>query len=344
MFLDLRVAKNLYITLAGAFTSLILFFYLYHIVKSGALGSLSLNFVFPYTSDTHNNTETTLEHQAQEQPLDTHNYDLEFVVASLKEQDTSWYTKYFPEWKFNIYIVDDPAAPLTVPQNKGHEAMVYLTYIIDRYDTLPNKIVFLHAERFQWHNDNPDYDGVQLLQNFQFAYLEEEGYVNLRCVWVLGCPAELHPLEDAATGEQHKDQATGEIFRQAFGELLKDEPVPTEIGVSCCAQFAVTKNTIQHRSRDDYVRFREWLLATPFQDELSGRFFEYSWHIIFGKAPVYCPSAKDCYCKVYGMCDLPNCSIDGCKGHYTLPAYSTLPEGWPRKGWNGEDRPFSGPP
>jgi Protein of unknown function (DUF3431) len=132
MSLDFRAAKTVYITLASAFTSLILLFYLYHVVNSHAVGSLSLNFVFPFTSDTNGNTESTLENL----PLEDRHQDVELVVASTKKQDTSWYSKYFPDWKFNIYIVDDPAAPLTVPQNKGHEAMVYLTY------ALPSRIWF----------------------------------------------------------------------------------------------------------------------------------------------------------------------------------------------------------
>lgn len=52
---------------------------------------------------------------------------VEFVVASMKQDDTSWFKKYIPRWKANVYIVDDPKAALTVPQNKGREAMVYLT-------------------------------------------------------------------------------------------------------------------------------------------------------------------------------------------------------------------------
>ena len=52
---------------------------------------------------------------------------VEFVVASMKDDDTSWFKEYIPQWKANIYAVDDPSAPLTVPENKGREAMVYLT-------------------------------------------------------------------------------------------------------------------------------------------------------------------------------------------------------------------------
>lgn len=49
------------------------------------------------------------------------------VVASLKNDDTSWLFSQLPAWQKNIYVVDDRHAELTVPLNKGRESMVYLT-------------------------------------------------------------------------------------------------------------------------------------------------------------------------------------------------------------------------
>ena len=51
----------------------------------------------------------------------------ELVVASMKDDDTSWLYEFFPEWSKSVYVVDDKQAPLTVTQNKGRESMVYLT-------------------------------------------------------------------------------------------------------------------------------------------------------------------------------------------------------------------------
>lgn len=51
----------------------------------------------------------------------------DMVVASMKSDDTSWLTEYFPDWPKSIYVVDDKHAPLTVMRNKGRESMVYLT-------------------------------------------------------------------------------------------------------------------------------------------------------------------------------------------------------------------------
>ncbi|KAI0836197.1 hypothetical protein F5Y06DRAFT_274441 [Hypoxylon sp. FL0890] len=278
--------------------------------------------------------------------------ETEIVLASTTKEDPSWVYRYFPHWNPQVYITDDPLAPLTVPKNKGHEAMVYLTYIIDHYDNLPDIAIFAHASRFQWHNDDPDYDIFPTLRNFRLPYVREAGYVNLRCVWVIGCPAEIRPFDDeepeAFNDEEQREGAAKKpvsakgVFRRAFQELLPEVPVPTLVAVSCCSQFAVTRDTIQRHSKERYVRFRDWLLDTPLEDSLSGRVMEFSWHIIFGKEAYHCPSAKECYCKVFGLCDLA-CSDSSCDGRYILPPYATLPEGWPKLGWEHEDRGYIEP-
>jgi hypothetical protein len=49
------------------------------------------------------------------------------VVASQESENATWLEEHFPHWEQNIYSVDNPNAPLTVPKNKGRESMVYLT-------------------------------------------------------------------------------------------------------------------------------------------------------------------------------------------------------------------------
>ena len=118
-----------------------------------------------------------------------------------------------------------------------------------------------------------------MLRNVQIPYLEQEGYVNLRCVWTLGCPSEIKPLiESERHREPGEEERTGEMYKDAFMELFPLTPVPEVIGVSCCAQFAVTRSQIKKRPKEDYERYREWLLNTPLKDSVSGRVLEYSWH------------------------------------------------------------------
>ncbi len=211
---------------------------------------------------------------------------VEIVVASLKSEDTSWVHTHLPDWFRSVYVVDDASARHTVPRNKGREAMVYLTHLIDAYDTLAETTVFVHASRFAWHNDDPDYDALPALRRLDLARVGVEGYVNLRCVLLLGCPVEIRPLEDAASEEvrrngTHEDGSplrANEVYEQAFRELLPGVEVPERVGVSCCSQFAVSREAVRRHTREEYVRWREWLVETPLADDLSGRVFEYMWH------------------------------------------------------------------
>lgn len=45
----------------------------------------------------------------------------------MKKENVTWLDDFLLDWKKNIYVVDDPTAPLTVDVNKGREAMVFLT-------------------------------------------------------------------------------------------------------------------------------------------------------------------------------------------------------------------------
>jgi hypothetical protein len=231
------------------------------------------------------------------------------VVASQASENATWLNHYFPSWETNIYHVDDPDAPLTVPKNKGRESMVYLTcvlpsiyitiswrrhlsYIIDNYDKLPDNVLFIHPNRYQWHNDDPDYDGLPMLRHFQIPYLEQEGYVNIRCAWSLGCPSEIKPLQEE--GEHREAVHAGGDYKQAFLHLFPGEEVPSKVGVSCCAQFAATKEKIRERKKSEYERYRDWIMDTQLGDSISGRVFEYSWHSMLEPQPRSCSLGTHC--------------------------------------------------
>jgi hypothetical protein len=97
---------------------------------------------------------------------------------------------------------------------------------------------------------------------------------------VLGCPSEIHPVGDEglAAGKEKEKLSTKDVYKKAFEEFMPNTTVPGEVGVPCCSQFAVTRDTIRHRPKEDYVRIREWVTNTPLDDDLSGRVLEYSWH------------------------------------------------------------------
>lgn len=72
----------------------------------------------------------------------------ELVLAAMQASNMSWVEEHLPDWRANIYRADaehnDKA--LTVPVNKGNEAMVYLTcvfqYFLFRYQNC------LHTDYF----------------------------------------------------------------------------------------------------------------------------------------------------------------------------------------------------
>lgn len=198
--------------------------------------------------------------------------------------------------------MDDPTWILHPPENKGHEAMAYLTFIIAHYHDLPSIIVFLHPHRKSmpqsWHNDAEDNDNVKSVRGLRLDYVRKHGYANMRCAEIPGCPDEIQPFR--GDPERMFEVPFADAYVYLFGG--NHSTVPHTVAAACCAQFAVSKAQVLARPKSDYVRYRQWLLDTDLHDEISGRVMEYMWHIIFGKDPVWCPDAAKCQCEQFGRC------------------------------------------
>lgn len=186
-------------------------------------------------------------------------------------------------WTPYIYTTDSLSSPdpdsLHTPIHKGREAMAYLTYLIDHYAALPTITLFLHAHRTSWHDNLFGLDTPQMLRRLNVSRIltSLHGYVNLRCGWTPGCPEHIHPGEapfDAAKPEQV-------VFADAWTELFPGTEVPVTLSQPCCAQFAVLARTVRRRARAEYVFWREWLMGTGLEDEVSGRVMEYVYQCAF---------------------------------------------------------------
>jgi len=226
------------------------------------------------------------------------------VIGRLEKENTDWVHEHLPEWQNAIYTVDNTSAAVHTPRNKGREANVYLHYIIQNYHNLPSTIAFLHAHRdgwpTGWHNDAPGYDNVIALQTLRTDFVQQNGYANLRCNWVPGCPDEVQwkrPSEPGADETENVEHNMVDVWHHFFGN---DSAVPEVIATQCCAQFAVSRAEVLRRPLADYQKYHQWLMDTPLSDQTSGTIFEYLWHVIFGQTPVYCPEMTQCYSDVYG--------------------------------------------
>ncbi|KXT01956.1 hypothetical protein AC579_8058 [Pseudocercospora musae] len=187
-----------------------------------------------------------------------------------------------------IYVVNDNSAPLHTPANKGHEAMAYLSYMIDFYDSLPDISIFMHGHKTAWHNnDLLDMSSSAMVRYLSREKVQRDGYMNLRCHWNPGCPDHLHPFATEYDEDKSEELLIKDAWMQAFE--VEESQVPEMLAQPCCSQFA-------------YEHFRDWLLASQLTDYVTGRIFEYFWQYMLNKTPVLCPDPRVCYCEGYGVC------------------------------------------
>lgn len=199
--------------------------------------------------------------------------------------------------------------------------MAYLTYIIENYNkTIPSVVAFIHSHEGgflrAWHVDTPLHDNAYSLRHLQLDYVQEQGYVNLRCNINPGCKPQRKKnghisglvwqniMGNSSTPLFNNSTDGPAALAGALTEDNREEFATTklEIQAACCAQFAVSKEQIYTRPWQDYYNIRQWLFDTDLNDAKSGRVLEYLWHIIFGKEAIHCPNPDLCYCRVYGRC------------------------------------------
>ena len=229
------------------------------------------------------------------------------VIPKLADEDTEWVAQFLGDDELltpAIYTVDDPNAHLTVPENKGHEVMVYLTYLIDHYHNLSDVTVFMHSHQIAWHNnDLLDSSAVNIVRRLSSQKVMRDGYMNLRCHLDPGCPDHIHPVLDTETSDDTLNIPEAVVIGKAWLELFPNATAPPKVlSQPCCAQFALSKAKIQSIPLSQYNFYRDWLLHTPLADNLSGRVWEYVWQYIFADAEEFCPIESICYCDGYGVC------------------------------------------
>ena len=231
------------------------------------------------------------------------------VVAARSRETVQWIEDVEPDWIKYPYILsenDNPNSTLSVPANNGNEAMRYLTFIIDNYDSLPDFIAFRHGHGSAWHQR---FDSAIEINNLNLTTVRLRGYQNFNCVGVWGCDehinlAEKQRTENASSSQTKRllsarsapevDAAIYENWDTWFGV-----PMPEDVTGPCCAQFAVTKEAVYGRTKEKYVEWRQWLVASPLTAFHSGMVFERLWHVIFGMPAVLCQEDEQCWCSTF---------------------------------------------
>ncbi|KAI1083120.1 hypothetical protein F5B20DRAFT_528678 [Whalleya microplaca] len=221
-----------------------------------------------------------------------------------------------------IYVADDPSAANTTPINKGNEAMVYLTYLIENYDHLPEIMVFMHAHRESWHNNALLARSSALTVNkLQPEYILRQGYVNLACDATIqkhissapdapGLSVLAFTREDWVIAPELLPHRSPETLYKQYLQLWDDlfpsspEPAPTAITTAKGGQFAVSRDTVLNVSRDRLHHLRNWILHTDLSSLSAGAVFEALWHVVFlgPRNSTLTTTPVQCYCELYGLC------------------------------------------
>lgn len=99
------------------------------IIASNGNEVINVNVTIPTSTSTSTPTTSINNVSPTETPIQPR--EKELVLAAMMSSNMSWVPENLPGWHSNIYRADaSPGeADLTVPANRGNEAMVFLTYV-----------------------------------------------------------------------------------------------------------------------------------------------------------------------------------------------------------------------
>ncbi|OOF96765.1 hypothetical protein ASPCADRAFT_46340 [Aspergillus carbonarius ITEM 5010] len=223
------------------------------------------------------------------------------VVGRLKFERPDWLRYELPDWRHAIYTRDDRRHPLSIPKNKGKASTVYLQYIIDHYNHLPATIVFLHNHRKPGHTEFHDYGNVAAVNLLRRDFVQKNGFANLRCTTGSTTDAECGDVVRPVPREGIELTPVEREFPVVWERFFNNTNVPEVMATPYCGQFAVSREQVRKRSREEYIRYQQWVMESRLSDEEIEQLMGSLWHVIFGKEAVYCPDTAQCFQDVYGL-------------------------------------------
>ena len=217
------------------------------------------------------------------------------IIIHHFNEDLDWISYLDNTYEYIVYSRNLPNSDkvVNIKHDKGVESCAYLQFIIDNYDNLPENMVFIHAHRHSWHQD--DYVDV-LIKKLDWT----KSYYNIN-------NSDIIPLikNDQEIAEHHFYHRTWSQchYRKSYKLWVEDVwhdlfdgkiEMPERIEGKCGAQFLVKKEIVKKYSKEFYQRLLNWLLTTDIDEKLkvtkhsqnlssqvSGRILEYVWNILY---------------------------------------------------------------
>lgn len=208
------------------------------------------------------------------------------IVTAHYSEDLEWLKKS----KYPVILCDKPGAKsssftpdkkCTLNVNRGREASSYLKYIVEYYDNLPDRIVFLHGHENAVHQKYPKH----LLQAIDDArkdldFVSLNNFINLKKSH--GEPPKL-PVHEYS-------QEFGD-WKPAFDDMKENwetlfKPIvgfdmPEYFRFDISAQFIVTRKAIHRHSKHVYQKLLNYVIEDGKNDHTRGAVLEFLWQSIF---------------------------------------------------------------
>ena len=207
------------------------------------------------------------------------------IVISRYEENLDWLLDYSRDFKVTIYnkgskITNQFSKNIKIKdlKNVGREGHTYLNYIIERYHTLPDVIIFL-----QGRIDDLEYPTFDNPDKF-IAPAIKYGFSASNLIFVNGSYWLAQPFSKDGSGKHAEALREGkmldcwETLSQFYYNNLGEIPLFSII--SYCGCFAASKTSIQNKPKSFYSRLITYL--NTHENPLAGHYIERIWASIFG--------------------------------------------------------------
>lgn len=195
------------------------------------------------------------------------------IIVAHYNENLSWIneTKFEGEKVIYSKTINDDLNKF-IPINKGQEVPMYLKYIIDYYNDLPDKTLFLHGH---FNSPHQDVNSKIICENVNWDFSDFFS-VNRRD-WY---------QEVSKNYQLSKNSFDEWLFNnwEIFDGYL-DFP-KNGLFFYSGAQFVVNKSLITQYPLSFYENLYKWILNTDISSVITSRIFEYTWHYIFTKNPI----------------------------------------------------------
>jgi hypothetical protein len=193
------------------------------------------------------------------------------IVVSRYKKNVDWVYKIKGDVNVLIYDKENPKNKYNVPVNKGNEASVYLKYIIDHYDVLPDFTYFIHDDEYAWHHSG------SVVNKYYEAIMKNQLYYNINDKCILG---------SIKRNRWYKDICIW--YNQYIEKYIPMSSLPNQdwtVGFKGSAQFLVHRDLIKKLPIEFYQDLYNWIITTDMPNAKSGRFLEWTWHIFWNIYP-----------------------------------------------------------